>query len=117
MNERVKDFIKDIAGRHIVTKKVEEERKGEEEKKESSHTPRVLCVTHGGLIMEFLNYVDTFLAGGAEASRTNKAKNCAIFVFSVTMKDTGLHIETLVENDVDHLTDDAKDRGRGKGNA
>ena len=115
VNERVKDFLKDIAARHIAPKKAEEERKGEEEKEGA--TPRVLCVTHGGLIMEFLNYVDSLKSGGEEVTRTNKAKNCAIFVFAVTIKDSGLHIETLVENDVDHLTGDAQDRGRGKGNA
>ena len=68
---------------------------------------RILCVSHGGLIMEFLNFVDTFRAPGSyeTGSRTNKAKNCAIFIFKITEAENeyGFHIECVVENNVDHL--------------
>ena len=136
---RVKDFMQEVAGKHMVKKAkvsvVQPQVDGvvEEEKKESStattypegYIPRILCVTHGGLIMEFLNYVDSFLPPGvtpAEGSRTNKAKNCAIFIFQFreVAEDghpSGFHIDSVRENDVDHLTGDSEDRGRGKGNA
>lgn len=83
------------------------------------YIPRVLCVSHGGLIMEFLNYVDSF-SSIPEGARLNKAKNCAIFIFrfTETADKLGFRIDTIVENDVEHLnTGGAEDRGRGMGNA
>lgn len=49
---------------------------------------KILCVTHGGLIMEFLNYVDSLK--GTSGSRLNKAKNCAIFIFHIKLLSSDL---------------------------
>jgi broad specificity phosphatase PhoE len=84
------------------------------------YIPRILCVTHGGLIMEFLNYADSFLGTPpVEGSRQNKAKNCGIFVFRFHETDDklGFRIETVVENDVDHLNQGGGAEDRGIGNA
>ena len=80
--------------------------------------PRIPCVTHGGLITEFLNYVDSMRPPTDAGNRANKAKNCAIFIFRFDHCDLkGFTIESLVENEVSHLGGIAEDRGHGKGNA
>lgn len=75
--------------------------------------------------MEFLNYVDKFLPPGVEppeGSRTNKAKNCGISIFRFTPNPDdpaglGFTIESVLENDVAHLSGVAEDRFGHKGNA
>jgi len=76
-------------------------------------------VTHGGLITEYMNYVDSFNLSLDGASRPNKAKNCSIFIFHITPSTTnanGFTIENKVQNEVSHLAGGGEDRILGKGN-
>jgi broad specificity phosphatase PhoE len=89
-------------------------------KKTSEGAVKILCVTHGGLIMEFMNFVDSLQPAGSSGSRPNKAKNCSINIFHIKENKTmplGFTIETIVENEVSHLAGGGEDRLLGKGNA
>lgn len=82
-------------------------------KKESKVYPKILVVTHGGFIMEFLNLCRSMK--GVGPSEKNSAKNTAIFVFRIECKFcqgvcTGkckgtkeLAIKILLENDDSHI--------------
>ena len=79
---------------------------------------KILCVTHGGLITEYMNYVDSFKPEKGP-SRPNKAKNCSIFIFHIkpcATNPNGFSIENIVENEVSHLKGGGEDRILGKGN-
>ena len=76
-------------------------------------------MTHGGLITEYMNYVDSFNPASSEASRPNKAKNCSIFIFHINpclTNQSGFKIENKVQNEVSHLAGGGEDRIIAKGN-
>lgn len=126
VNKRVQSFTLDLVRNHMPKSETtdvelattllaasaidqEEEKKQPTEGATASVTePRILCVTHGGLITEFLNYVDSMQPTGTAvpATRGNKAKNCAIFVFKIrpAANEQGFMIDIIKENDVSHLT-------------
>lgn len=78
------------------------------------HLPRILAVTHGGFIMEFINaYRET---KGLDICEKNIAKNTAIYIFQIgcanckgvckgiLCKDKKIAITLIKENDNKHLT-------------
>ena len=69
--------------------------------------------------MEFLNFVDSLNPTGTTGTRANKTKNCSINIFHIKECKTtplGFTIETIVENEVSHLSGGGEDRLIGKGN-
>ena len=100
--QRAKLFLKEIASNYIFT--------AEEESKEG--TMKVLGVTHGGFIMEFLNVYRE--SKGMEMLEMNVCSNTAIYVFHIeclnckgVCKDPKctkeLNVEVLISNDSKHL--------------
>ena len=69
--------------------------------------------------MEFMNFVDSLKASGSSGTRPNKAKNCSINIFHIKEckeSEIGFTIDTIVENEVGHLSGGGEDRIVGKGN-
>ena len=97
VNKRVHSFLEDLVVRHM--------RFGIEEKKDDCQKaaiPKILCVTHGGLITEMLNVLQEM--EGKEPALKDKVRNCAIYVFKVQDSEDGrIRIESIIENDDSHL--------------
>lgn len=68
--------------------------------KEEHKNKKILAVSHGGFIMEFLN-VYNFLNNNIEPIYNEKIKNCAITIFGLNHNNK--EIKLLLENYNDHI--------------
>lgn len=122
VNNRVHSFLEDVIYNHIKigiindggsggTGEARDEDDEEEEEKGSEGTttgaqglPKILCVTHGGLITEMLNVLDEL--EGKLPIQKDKVKNCAIYVFKVEDGHNGkIKLQSLIANDDSHLNE------------
>lgn len=111
VNLRVHSFLEDVIKSHvtfgvisdIVESSVkQEEEESKDDKELDKILPKILCVTHGGLITEMLNVLQE-LEGKLPLAK-DKVKNCAIYVFKVYNGEDGkIRIDSIIENDDSHL--------------
>lgn len=79
-------------------------------KTQNKYVPKILLVSHGGFIMEFLNNMR--ILKGTKPVFSNSAKNCALFIIHFTFKTPSVSIgkvnpklvpNIVLENDNSHL--------------
>ena len=94
---RARTFLNNIIDLYLFSK-------GEDTKKESSKCPKVLAVTHGGFIKEFVNVYREIKGMGISEEI---AKNTAIYIFYIESKniDKQFTINMILENDNSHLNE------------
>ena len=103
INKRVVSFISDLQPlyREMMGST---DAVSEEEKHLEVQPKKILLITHGGWITEFLNVAYEMMGG--KHSQKEKVKNCALFVFKLIVTDEGcVRFDPVVENDVSHMTD------------
>jgi broad specificity phosphatase PhoE len=84
---RARDFLIEIATRHL--------------NEECKEMPRVLVVSHGGWIMEFMNVVRSLR--GQPPKHANVSKNTALYVMRVSKQGSRFSVQVIKENDISHL--------------
>ena len=99
--ERGMNFIKEVVPMHLEEPNP---------KILNKYVPKILLVSHGGFIMEFLNNMR--ILKGAKPLFNNSAKNCALFVIHFTYKAPTSSLgkakiklvpNIVLENDNSHL--------------
>lgn len=118
--KRAQSFIGDLISTYLSEASQqslganEEEKKGVEDSSAAKipTTPgaKILVVTHGGFIMEYMNAIK--LLGGKQPMFNNGAKNTAIFIVKIQLKKkkskTGTvvkpSVQIVLENDNSHLS-------------
>ena len=66
----------------------------------NSQGQRILVVSHSGWIEVFLNIFREIIGLDRQIVRT---KNTALYIFTISQKECGLWVNTLLENDASHL--------------
>lgn len=110
--EEIKEITKDFSKKLTITGKKPDTKKLGLKVSKSEPEVRILAVSHGGFIMEFVNIIREIKGMGV--SEKNSAKNTAIFIFRIecanckgickgACKTHKLGIKILAENDNSHL--------------
>ncbi|CAG9322408.1 unnamed protein product [Blepharisma stoltei] len=86
--ERAKEFFNDLCRNHM--------------REESKEALKILVVSHGGWIMEFLNVIKQLK--GQPPVYANISKNTALYVLRVRKSGKNLTVNIAVDNDISHLT-------------
>ena len=106
---RAKDFIIELSGTYLTNENElnKDSERNEEEKKSidiNKESTRILVVTHGGFIMEFMNVVRNLQ--GMAPIYNNSSKNTSITIVKFEKgKDGKLAASVLLENDNSHLNE------------
>ncbi|CAG9333523.1 unnamed protein product [Blepharisma stoltei] len=88
VHRRAKDFLNHLLRNHLETN-------------DSPNPQKILIISHGGWIMEFLNAIRELK--GQEAVLANKSHNTALYIIRFSRKGNKLTYKMMLENDTSHL--------------
>jgi hypothetical protein len=66
---------------------------------------KVLCVTHGSLILEIQNILSGYLDDSVSYNTRPKAKSGSFYVYEIKQSEDGqMTVDVIIENDDSHLS-------------